>query len=115
MSNKNLYKDILNWTFEKQGSGFNEQTLFKKFQVDNNWYLKIFRSSSNESENLVCHLYYDDKNDIHYHTLTSKGISEYYKLNKPWHEKPVGKIIFIIIGAIIGLIIKEFWNYLISI
>jgi hypothetical protein len=114
MNNKDLFKNILNWTFAKQGSGFDEKELFKKYQIDSNWYLKIFRSNPVESENLVCHLYYDDKNNRHFHILTAKGISEYYKLNKPWHEKWIGKIIFIIIGVVITLILNEFWSYLVS-
>jgi len=107
----NKFFEILSWAY-KQGDGFQESELIKKFSLDQNWYLKTFRSSANENENLVIHLRYDDKNNTHYHILSEKGISKFFDLNKPWHEKIIGKVFLVLIGTAAGVIFKAFWDYL---
>ncbi len=109
----NKFFEILSWAF-KQKDGFQESELIKKFSLDQNWYLKTFRPSIKENENLVMHLRYDDKDTKHYHMLSEKGISKFFDLNKPWHEKFIGKVILILIGATAGIILKAFWDYLIT-
>jgi len=107
----NKFFEILSWAY-KQGDGFQESELIKKFSLDQNWYLKTFRSSANENENLVIHLPYDDKNNTHYYILSEKGISKFFDLNKPWHEKFIGKVFLVLIGTAAGVIFKAFWDYL---
>src|SRR3989338_5925221 len=94
----NKFFEILSWTF-KQKDGFQESELIKKFSLDQNWYLKTFRPSAKENENLIIHLSYDDKNNKHYHTLSAEGISKFFGLNKPWHEKFIGKVLLVLIGT----------------
>jgi len=103
---------ILSWAF-KQREGFSEEELIKKFDLDKNWYLKTFRPNTQESENFIIHLRYDDKSNKHYHTLGTKGISKFFDLNKPWHEKFIGKAFLVLIGAAAGIIFEKFWDYLI--
>lgn len=59
-------------------------------------------------DNLVIRVGDDGKK--HTYTLSAKGISKYHELKKPWHEGLWGRILFLVVGAIItatvGLIIK---------
>jgi len=109
----NKFFKIISWAFNHR-NGFHEKELIEKFSLDTNWYLKTFRPSANESENLVIHLRYDEEYDKHYHTLSAKGISKFFDLNKPWHEKFIGKVFLLLIGTAAGVILKAFWDYLVA-
>ncbi len=112
MKKRDLYKEILTWAHKRQGSGFlEEQELFKDLNLNKeqiNWYLKVFRSNIPISENLIAHFNYDDAKNKHYFTLSAKGLAEYSKLEKPWHEKLSGKILFILFTAIIAFLVGKF-------
>jgi len=110
---KNLYIKILEWAYNK--ASFTEQDLFNKFPKLNtdlkSWYLDTFRGAKDNDDCLIG--VHDDGRGSFYCSLTAKGISEYYKLQKSWHEKALGKILFIVIGAALGFLFGRLDNFVI--
>lgn len=112
---RNLFKEILGWAYKRQENGFLEEDLKNELNLSDKqfkWYLGIFRGNARREENLINHLDYSGQDHLFY--LSDKGVSKYFEYQKSWLDKPIGKIFFIIIGVIIGIIIKEFWSYLAS-
>jgi len=94
---------------KRHEDGFCEEDLIKEFNLSKdqvNWYLKTFRGNFDESKNLARFL--PSRNGKHFCTLTDKGMSRYFEFKKPWHEKTLGKITFLIIGAVITLAVQNF-------
>ncbi|MBU2575961.1 hypothetical protein KKF64_02650 [Patescibacteria group bacterium] len=112
---RNLFKEILDWTYKRQENGFIEEDLKKELKLTDKqfeWYLGTFRGSARRHENLINHLDYTGKN--HFFFLTERGISKYFEYQKSWHEKASGKIFLALIIALISFLSGKFGGYLIA-
>lgn len=109
---KSLYIKILLWAYEKQEAGFEWQELEEEFgltSAQDQWVLKVFRSSASDNENLLGHLNYNEKDDKHLFVITSKGTSaavEYLnlmeaKVSSERAEKIA--LVAIVTGVIVGI------------
>ena len=113
---KKIFEKILSWAYKRQVSGYLEEDLRNDLDLtddDFSWYVKTFRSNMPIVDNLVIHTEYKDNKQ--YYTLSAKGISKHLELRKAWHEKPLGKILFLLIGAVIGFLVSSYGDFIIAI
>lgn len=75
---KNKYLQILLWAYENSESGFTQQQLFDKFELNNGekqqWYQTMFMNSGHGNVVLIEHFY--TRKETGYWILSPKGMSE---------------------------------------
>lgn len=105
----NYFKKILFGAYEKGFAGFTRKDIEEKFNL-----------TSEEVEYQLTFLKPDFINNIRisgkgdFLCITSKGISEYFKLKKPWYGKSFGRIILGTITAVTAFLIGRFGDKLLQ-
>ncbi len=100
--------EVLTW-LSKSKTSIPELNLIKKFGLDSTWYAQTFR------EDGLVNSVYDDQNNKHMITLSTKGISLLSGLTKPWYERLFGLIVISVVIGVIGLVLEKKWDFFLQI
>jgi len=109
---RNLYIEILKWSFDKGVDGFMWEELVSNFNLDpikSAWVNKIFLTTNDGDRKFFEHYKYNEQDNKHIYALNEKGISAYIDYQKLEEARDSSKqaqwyaIIAIIISVAVGV------------